>query len=78
MLGKNESGENDNSPLLEMIKECWLFVKLASEELLQAEATMREICGVVLMKEQEIGDLNAWVFELSVSNDVAASYNVTV
>ena len=45
---------------------------------MQAEAIMREICGVVLMKEQEIGDLNAWVFELSVSNDVAASYNVTV
>ena len=78
MLGKNKSGENDNSPLLEMIKECWLFVKLASEELLRAEATMREIHGVVLMKEQEIGDLNAWVFELLVSNDVAASYNVTV
>ena len=39
---------------------------------------MREIHGVVLMKEQEIGDLNARVSELSVSNDVAASYNVTM
>ena len=39
---------------------------------------MREIHGVVLTKEQEIGDLNARVSELSVSNDVAASYNVTV
>ena len=29
LLGENESGENDNSPLLEMIKECSLFVKLA-------------------------------------------------
>ena len=37
LLRENESGENDNSPLLEMIKECSLFVKLALEERLQAE-----------------------------------------
>ncbi|KAK7842504.1 hypothetical protein CFP56_013697 [Quercus suber] len=74
LLSENESGENDNSPLLEMIKECSLFAKLASEERLQAEATMREIRGVVITKEQEIGDLNARVSELSVSNDAAASY----
>ena len=37
LLGENESWENDNSPLLEMIKECSLFVKLALEERLQAE-----------------------------------------
>ncbi|XP_050276389.1 trans-Golgi network-localized SYP41-interacting protein 1 [Quercus robur] len=78
LLGENESGENDNSPLLEMIKECSLFVKLASEDRLQAEATMREIHGVVLMNEQEIGDLNARVSELSVSNDAAASYMSSV
>ena len=78
LLGENESGENDNSPLLEMIKECSLFVKLASEERLQAEATMREIHGVVLMNEQEIGDLNARVSELSVSNDAAASFMSSV
>ncbi|KAL0004423.1 hypothetical protein SO802_011984 [Lithocarpus litseifolius] len=78
LLGENESGENDSSPLLEMIKECSLFVKLASEERLQAEVTMREIRGVVLTKEQEIGDLNARVSELSVSNDAAASYMSSV
>ena len=61
-----------------MIKECSLFVKLASEEQLQAEATMREIRGAVLTKEQEIRDLNARVSELSVLNDAVASYNVIV
>ena len=39
---------------------------------------MREIHGVVLTKEQDIGDLNAQVSELSVSNDSTTSYNVTV
>ncbi len=58
LLGENGSEEND-TPLLEMIKECSQLVKTASEERLWAEATIREIRGVVFTKEREIEDLNA-------------------
>lgn len=66
LLGKEDSLVGD-TPLLEMVKDCTRFVKTVSEEWLQNEVKMREL-------HAEIEDLNARVSELSVSNDVVASY----
>uniref|UniRef100_F6HG32 Uncharacterized protein n=1 Tax=Vitis vinifera TaxID=29760 RepID=F6HG32_VITVI len=62
-------GGNDGG---EMINECSMFVRGALEERLQTEGTIRELHAILVMKDQEIEDLNRKVNELSVSHDVAS------
>jgi len=66
LLGE-EDGFVGDTPLLEMVKDCSEFVRTASEERLRNEAKLREL-------HAEIEGLNARVSELSMSNDVVASY----
>lgn len=61
-----------DTPLSEMINECSMFVRGALEEQLQTEGTIRELHAILVMKDQEIEDLNRKVNELSVSHDVAS------
>ncbi|KAG6654866.1 myosin heavy chain, non-muscle [Carya illinoinensis] len=52
-----------DNPLLKMVNDCSEFVKAASEERLQTEATVRDLHALLFSKDQEIEYLNARVTE---------------
>lgn len=56
-------------PLREVIKECLEFVKTASEDRSNSEASVSNLHELLSMKDREIENLNAKVAQLMVSND---------
>ncbi|KAJ7945492.1 myosin-10 isoform X1 [Quillaja saponaria] len=71
---REEDTQVADASLREIINECLQFIKTTSEEHLQTEATIRDLHSTLVMKDQEIEDLNSKVTEFSISNDVVASY----
>lgn len=66
---KAESGDSDHAQLSVLMNECLWMVRSAYEERLQADATIRELHSFLVMKDQEIEDLNKKVTEFSVSSE---------
>ncbi|KAM5568057.1 trans-Golgi network-localized SYP41-interacting protein 1 [Rosa sericea] len=81
---RNEAGSGENgektavvdkgTPWIDLIKECSGFVKKALEKQSQIEARVRELDGVVYMKDQEIEGLNANVKVLYESHHEKDAY----
>ncbi|KAF7813649.1 golgin subfamily B member 1-like isoform X1 [Senna tora] len=73
-----EDGVKDNEvpladvPLKKMIKECLGFVKTASEDRSNAEATIQNLQALLSEKDREIENLSMKVTELLVSHDNSA------
>lgn len=69
--GESDGEDFDHAQLSVLMNECLWMVKSAYEERLQADASIRELHSVLLMKDQEIDDLNRKFTEFSVSNKSA-------
>ncbi|XP_068665100.1 trans-Golgi network-localized SYP41-interacting protein 1-like [Aristolochia californica] len=76
-----EGSTDSEIPVNVMLSDCSMFVshlKTTIDEQLQTKSTIRELDGIVFLKEQEIEELHTKVTDLSVSQDVFTSFITSV